>query len=156
VTAACKQAEKRRLDGFVAEVERRDVAVEMVDRHERKAARPRERLRRGEPHEQRADEPGSLRDGHGLEVVEACLGLREGLLHHRRDELEVPPRRDLGDDAAVTGMQLCLRGDDARTDLALDGHERCGGLVAGRLDPHDHVDSITPPRRARPLWGRAT
>ena len=36
----------------------------------------------------------------------------------RDDELEVPPRRDLGDDAAEARVQLGLRGDDVGEDLA--------------------------------------
>ena len=48
--------------------------------------------------------------------------------------LEVPPRRDLGHDTAVARMQLRLRRDDVRADLALAGDERSRGLVAARLD----------------------
>ena len=54
VTAAGEQAEERRLDGIRPEVERRDVPLEVVDRDERCAVRPRDRLRGREADEQRA------------------------------------------------------------------------------------------------------
>ena len=141
VAAAREQAEKRRLDRVGLEVERGDVAVQMVDRRERQAARPGERLRRRDPDEQRADETRALRDRDGVDVVERRARLAERLAHDRGDELEVAPRRDLGDDAAVARVQVGLRGDDVRADLARLGHERRRGLVAGRLDPEDHAAS---------------
>ena len=62
----------------------------------------------------------------------------ERLAEHRDDVLEVVPRGDLGHDAAEAGVQLRLRGDDARGDLPVLGDERGGGLVAGGLEPEDH------------------
>ena len=63
----------------------------------------------------------------------------ERLAQDRRDELEVPPRRDLRDDAAVLRVQLGLGGDDVGEDLAVVRDERRGGLVAGRLEPEDQA-----------------
>ena len=54
--AAREQAEKRRLEVGRLEVERGDVAVQVVDRDERQSPPPREPLRGGEPDEQRADQ----------------------------------------------------------------------------------------------------
>ena len=45
----------------------------------------------------------------------------ERLADDRRDELEMPARGDLGDDAAVLRVQVGLRGDDVREDLAVVG-----------------------------------
>ena len=112
VPAAREQAEERRLERIGLEVERRDVALEVVDGDERQPARPGERLRRGEADEQRADEPGPLGDGDSLDVVERHAGRSERLAHDRSDELEVAPRRDLGHDAAVAGVEIGLRRDD--------------------------------------------
>ena len=53
--------------GSGCEEERRDVAVQVVDGDERQAARPRERLRRLEPDEQRADQARPLRDRDAVE-----------------------------------------------------------------------------------------
>ena len=59
VAAARKQAEKRQLDRIGLQVERGDVAVEVVDRMQREAPRPGDRLCRGETDEQRADQAGA-------------------------------------------------------------------------------------------------
>ena len=93
--------------------------MQMVDGDQRQALRPRERLRRGDADEQRADQPGPRRDGDRVDVGELDPGVAERLLDHRRDELEVAARRDLGHDAAEARVQLGLRGDDARADLAV-------------------------------------
>ena len=135
---AREQAEERRLDGIGREEERGDVAVQVVDRRKRQAARPGERLRRRDADEQCADEPGALRDRDRVDVVERRPRLAERLAHDRSDELEMSPRRDLGHDAAVARVQVGLGGDDVGANLPLLGHERRRGLVAGRLEPEDH------------------
>ena len=137
--AAREQAEERRLERVGLEVERRDVTVQVVDRRERQPARPRERLRRGDADEQRADQPGPARDGDELDVVERRAGVAERLPHDRQDELQVPPRRDLGHDAAEPRVQVRLRGDDVGADLSVARDERGRRLVARRLDPEDHA-----------------
>ena len=43
--------------------------------------------------------------------------------------LEVPPRRDLWDDPAVTSVQVGLRGDDVRPDQAVPSDHPGRGLV---------------------------
>ena len=139
VPAAREEAEERRLERVRLEVERGDVPVEVVDRDERQPPRPRERLRGGEPDEQRADQPRPLRHGDAVDVVERRARLGERLADHRRDELEVAPRRDLGHDAAVPRVEVRLRGDDARANLSVLRDERRRGLVAARLDPEDHA-----------------
>ena len=130
--------------GSGSEVERGDVAVQVVDGHEREPARPGERLRRREADEQRADQARPARDGDGLDVVEGGAALLERLGEHRADELEVPARGDLGHDAAVARVQLGLRGDDVGAHLAVPRDERDRGLVAGGLDPEDHADPLRP------------
>jgi len=111
--------------------------VQVVDRHERQAAPPGEGLGGGEPDEKRADQTGALRDRDGLEVVQAGLRPLERLADDRKHELEVPPRGDLGNDAAEARVQVRLRGRDRRPKLPVDGDERPGGLVARGLEPQD-------------------
>ncbi len=94
------------------QVERGDVAVQMVDGDQRQAMRPGERLRGGDADEQRADQPGPHRDGDRVDIASSTR-LAERLLDHRRDELEMAAARDLGHDAAEARVQLVLRGDDA-------------------------------------------
>ena len=119
VPAAREQAEERRLDRLRLEVERGDVAVQVVDRDERQVPRPRDRLRRGDADEQRADEARALRDRDAVDVVERRARLPERLAHDGRDQLEMPARRDLRDDAAEPRVQVRLRRDDVRADLAV-------------------------------------
>ena len=139
VPAAREQAEERRVDGLGLEIERGDVAVQVVDRGERQPPRPGERLRGRQPDEERADQPRALRDRDPLDPVEPDTGLAERLAQDGRDELEMPPRRDLRDDAAVLRVQLRLGGDDVGEDLAVVRDERRSGLVAGRLEPEDQA-----------------
>jgi hypothetical protein len=138
VAAARKEAEERRLDGVGPEVEGRDVPLEVVHGRERKTARPGQRLRGRDPDEERANEPRALRDRDEVGVVERGPSLLERSAYDRRDELEVAPGRDLGDDATVAGMEVGLRGDDRRQHPPVRRDDRCRGLVAGRLDPEDH------------------
>ena len=132
---AREQAEKRRLERLRAEVERRDMALQVVDRHERQAPPPRERFRSGQPDEQRADQPRSLRDGNVVDPLEA--GLAERLPDDRQHELEVVPRRDLRYHAAEPRVQVRLGRDDVGADFPVLGDHRRGGLVARGLDSED-------------------
>src|SRR3970040_1143796 len=59
---AREQAEERRLEWLRLDVEGRDVSFEVVDGDERQALRPRDRLRRRQTDEERADENRPLRD----------------------------------------------------------------------------------------------
>ena len=139
VPAAREQAEERRLDGVGLEEERCDVAVQMVDRDERQTARPGERLRSREPDKQRADQARPPSDCDTTDVVEAHSALRERLPDDGHDELEMPPRGDLRDDASVARVQVGLRGDDVREDAPVLGDERGRRLVARRLEPEDQA-----------------
>ena len=139
MATACEQAEERRLDGVGPEEERGDVAVQVVDRHQRKPQRPGERLGRGEADQERPDQPRPARDGDALDVGEACPALPERLANDRRHELEVPARSNLGDDSAVFRVQLGLRGDDVGKDLSVLGDERGSSLVTRGLQAEDHA-----------------
>jgi hypothetical protein len=134
VTPARQQAGERRLEVERAEVERRDVTVQVVDRRERQAPGPRERLRGGDADEERADQPRPGGDRDGLDIVERRACSCERLLDHRQHELEMPARGHFGNNTAELRVQLVLRRDDTRGDLAVGGDERSGGLVAARLD----------------------
>ena len=98
VAAAREQAEERRLDRVGLEVERGDVAVQVVDRHERQPQRPRERLRRREPTRSAPISPGPRVTATRSTSPSSAPRLAERLADDRRHELEVPPRRHLGDD----------------------------------------------------------
>jgi hypothetical protein len=139
VPAAREQAQERRLYGVRPRKERRDVAVQVVDRDERQPPRPGERLRRGDADQKRPDQAGALRDTDSLDVAELGVRVGERLPQRRQDQLEMVPGRDLRDDAAVRRVQLGLRGDDVGEHAAVPGDERGGGLVTRGLDPENQA-----------------
>ena len=73
VPARGQQARERRLQRERREPQRRDVAEQVVDRHERQAAPVGQRLGRREPDEQRADQARALRHRDGVDVGERRL-----------------------------------------------------------------------------------
>ncbi len=104
MSSACEQAEKRGLEGIGLEKERRDVPAQVIDGYERQATRPRKGFRGRDSDEQCADEARPLRHGDAIEILERHARLRECLANHRRDQLEMATRCDLGNDAA----ELCV------------------------------------------------
>ena len=68
--STCEQADEGGLDRAGFEKERRDVTVEMVDRHERQPAGPGERLRRRQPDQKGTDQPRAPGDCNHADVVE--------------------------------------------------------------------------------------
>src|SRR5262249_58760330 len=70
VAAARKQTEEGRLERPGLQVERRDMAGQVIDRRERQSPRPGNRLRGGEADEQRADQARSPGHRDDLDVVE--------------------------------------------------------------------------------------
>ena len=144
VTAAREQAEEGRLDGIGLEEERGDVPVQVVDRHKRQAARPGERLRGGEAHEQRADEAGATRHGEALDVRDRRARLLQRLGHDRDDQLRVAPRRDLRDDAAVAGVGSACEAttfERMRPSGVIAGHDRLMDVSRARIRPGDRPGS---------------
>src|SRR5919198_974117 len=137
VAAAREQAEEGRLQRLRLEVESGDVPVQVVYGGERQATPEGDPLGSRDADEEGADQSGAGRDGDELDVVEPRAGGVERVADDVRDELEVPPRGDLRDDTAGPRVQVRLRGDDVRTDMAVHD-DRGGRLVAGRLDPQDH------------------
>ena len=107
VPAAREQAGERRREVERLEIERRDMAVQMVDRDQRQPPRPRERLRRRDADEQRADQPGPAVTA-TLEIAEPAPASPSASRTTGIDELEMPARRHLGHDAAEARVQLGL------------------------------------------------
>ena len=138
------QAGERRLERVGLQVVGGDVAVQVVDRHERESAGGGERLRGRDADEQRADQPRALRHGDLLDVVERGAGAVERVVDDRVDELEVVARGDLRDDAAEARVHA-LGGDDVGEQIALIGDDGGARVVARRLDREDHAGR----RRAR-------
>jgi len=110
----------------------------VVDGDEWQPLRPGERLGRRDADQERPHETGALGHGNLLDVVQRHVRRAESHAYDRRDELEVTSRRNLGDDAAETRMEIRLRRDDRREHAPVAGHHGGGSLVARRLQPEDH------------------
>ncbi len=135
VAARDDERDRRQRDLAVREERGRDVARDVMDRHERLAVDERDRLGGLQPDEQRADEPGPLRHRDRGEVLEPRAGVGHRLLHDGHDRLDVVARGELGHDAAVGRVQLGLARHHVREDAAAVLDDRGSGLVAGGLDP---------------------
>ena len=85
MTARGEQGQEGRLDRLGLQVQRGQVAVQVVHRHERQAAGKRDRLGGREADEQGADQPRPLGHGDGIEIRERHARLGERLLDHRHD-----------------------------------------------------------------------
>ena len=137
--AARDEAEVGRLDRLGPERARHDVAVQVVDRHERQAPRGGDRLRGREPDEQGADQAGPAGHRHRVDVVEPGPRALQRVGRDRVHKLEVVARGDLRDDPAVAGVQQALRRDRIRADLAAVRHDRGARVVAARLEREDQA-----------------
>ena len=146
-----EQAQERRLHRLRLEVRRGDVALQVIDRRERQPPRGGQPLGGRDADEQRADEPGPLRDRDELDVVEPHAGAGERVVDDGVDELEVMARGDLRHHAAVAVVDA-LRGDDVRADLPRRRDDGRAGVVAARLEREDQ--SAPAGRRARHVLER--
>ena len=101
------------------------------------------RLGHGAPDQEAADQPRPLGDREAVELGQPEAGDLERAPHDRPHDLEVPARRQLGDDAAIRGVDVVLGGHDAREHLAAAVEHRGGRLVTGGLDAeNDHARVI--------------
>jgi hypothetical protein len=128
----------------VIQPERLDVTGEMVDRDQRAAQRPGDRLRERHANEQRADEPRPLRDRNRIDIGPTPAGIRQRSLDHAADVPNVLARGQLGDHATPLAVNGHLRRDDAgayvpRMQWRRVFHEGGGCFVARRFDTqHQH------------------
>ena len=114
-----------------------DVPFEVVDRDERLVVGEGQRLGEVPADQQRAGQPRPERRGHGVDLAHRAAGLRQRFVEHRDDRADVLAGRQLGDDAAVRGVHLDLRSDDAGEQVTPVFDDADGGLVAGGLDAED-------------------
>ncbi len=89
---------------FVGEARRQGMRLEMVDRQERLTARQGQGFRRGQPHNDTADEARPRRRGDPVEVRQFDPGTGEGKLHEPVDDFDMGARRDLRHHPAVSGV----------------------------------------------------
>ncbi len=124
------------------------MAGQVVHGDERLAGRDREALGGVGADEQRAGEAGTGRDGDRLDIGQRDPRVQQRRLDHGRDVADVLAACDLGEDAAVRGVQHRLAGDDVRPDDAARLDDGGGRLIARRLDAEDQAGSVHVPRHA--------
>ncbi len=111
-----------------------NVAFQVVDWHERLAEFGGQDLAVRYSHQERTDEAGPLGHADSIDVSKIEARLEKRLAHDGNDLPQVLARGEFGNNAAVLAVNVELRGDDARQDLA-PIHDDCrGGFVTRRLD----------------------
>ncbi len=138
------QAHVRRLRRAVLQEVRVDVPLEVVHPDQGHVEGQRDGLGRGESHEERTDEPGTPRRGHGLDLAPAGVRLPEPALEQRVQALQVRPGRELRDHAPEARVDVVLAREHVRADLQPVLHHGHRGLVAGGLDPQHPHSGRTP------------
>ena len=131
VAARDEETQHGKGDARILEEAGLEVGLEVVDAEERLLVVIRQTLGKGQPDEERADEPGPL--GHGVEIdgLEADARPPQRFADDGRDRLDVLPRRQLGYDAAVRRVNLVLGQDDIAEYLGRRVGTRTGGSVPG-------------------------
>ena len=153
--AARDQAQEGRVEGLELRQRQevgRDVSLQVIHGRKRQPPRGRQRLRRRETDEQRADQPGTLRDRDQIDLVELAFRLLERVLHDEVDQPYVMTRGDLRHDATEALVHE-LRGDHVRAHLSPAPDHRRAGVVAARLDPQDESHVAGGPAHAQPAFG---
>ena len=109
------------------------VAHKVVDGIQRLVEREGERLGRADADHESTRQPGTARDGDGVNVTKGDAGPVEGLAQGRGERLEVGAGRDLGHDSAVSRVLLHRRCDHVG-EQGRAANDPDAGLVAARLD----------------------
>src|ERR1043166_227642 len=115
----------------------------MVHGDQRNAETVADPLSAGDADEERADQARSRRHRDRLHVRPLCTRVAERTVHERKEMLQMLARGDLRYDAAERLVPLDLRGDEVHAHAAVVAEERDRGLVAGSLDPENHLRAET-------------
>ena len=123
---------------FAAEVRFKEygvnVAFQVIDGHERFAEFGGQDPAVRHSHQERTDEAGALGHADGIDVREIEARLEKRFADDGNDLAQVFARGEFGNHAAVLAVNIELRGDDARQNIAAIHDDGGGGLVTRRLD----------------------
>jgi len=112
------------------------VALHVVDAHERELTRPGCRFGKGMSHEERAHQAGACSGRNTVEVIGVNARIRKGFVSQGADRFDVGPGGHLRDDSTETGMKVDLRGEDIGERFGATNH-RNRRLVATGLKRED-------------------
>jgi hypothetical protein len=134
LTMAARDQQQQKGIGDLRPQPRRDrVTLQMIDRHQRQAARQGRRLAEAEAHHHPADQTRSGRRGDPVQTVIAHVRLGHRAARHLGDHLDMAARRDLGHHPAIGRVIVDLAVNDRGQHLGPAGsqaHHRGGRLVA--------------------------
>lgn len=114
-----------------------DMPLQVVDAQQGQAGHQRQALGEIDADQQRAHQPRSLGDGDGVKGVIAQRGLPQRFCDNGADSFGMGAGGELGEDAAILGVQVNLRGDDSAFDVVPVLDDGGGGFVAGGFDGED-------------------
>ena len=121
------------------------MGVNVIDADQWLAQRPGKGLGGGDANQERTDQAGAMSDGDGvgdcrLPIADcrmnsignrqSAIGNRYGLPHHRENVFDVGAAGDLGNHAAIFGVQIDLAGDDVGAHVEAIDDDRRSGFVA--------------------------
>ena len=113
VAAAYDQSESREADFGVFEQHRVNVPFHVIDGDERQFSGEAQSLGIRDTYQQRADQPGTLRNGDCTKVFQTDLGFGKRLVDYGHDGSQMLSRSQFRDYPAVACMSVQLRSDDA-------------------------------------------
>ena len=138
-----KREDKRRLEVGLRQQVGEQVALQMIDAHERLAGSIRKALGKGDTHHQGTHQARTLRHAHGGKLTwrnrptlkaKRCRGILERRIYDTHNHLNVLARGDLGHHAAKAGVKINLCRHLVGQHIAIRIDNRHGRLVAGTLD----------------------
>lgn len=113
------------------------MSLKVIDADKRQTERERESLCHVHADDKRACKTGPARDRNGIHVVEREIRLGKRLLNNGDDAQHVLARGDFGKHAAITRVDVHLRGDGGSEKRASIFDDGAGGFITGGFDGED-------------------
>ncbi len=136
-----QQRHERRFRRVVLHQRGQQVAFHMVYAHRRHLQRPGQRPRHAGADQQCADQAGTGRIGHAVDITYTQAGVGQGLAHQRQQLADVVAAGQFGHHTTVFGVQRDLAVDRMGTQGRAAGQvgviHRHAGLITGRFDAKD-------------------
>src|SRR5579885_247494 len=111
-----------------------DMRLQVVHPQERQVIGQRERLAHRQTYQQRARQTGTIGRGDGVDILPAAMRLLHRGFDNRQDRRQLLARGHLWYHAAITIVNLDLRGNDIREQIATILDDRRARLIAGAFN----------------------
>ena len=107
------------------------MAFEVVDRDQRFIGRKRQAFANQQADHYAADQAGSRRRGDGIDFADTDIGFVQNLANQARQDFDMGPCGDFGNDATEWPMRVILADDCLRQYLPVASDQRGSAVVAG-------------------------